>query len=1621
MTCARRLAGARTPASPTSAGPRRPDARTGRARARRLSLLPALALLLGALSPFAAAPAAAQLVSNLHQTHSGGPFGTNNTLVAQAFTTGSAAILSSIDVVVRTSTSAAQRDTVRAELWSATSGGFPSAKLADLTVPASLPQDGVIRFGSQRIIRSISDHGAGVSFAAPANTRLAANTTYFLVVYTTGSFSFGLDNTISDDEDKYLTRPGWSIANYYTTPFTTANVPKGSTSWLHYQTHTLQIAVHGKQVATPATVSLSASPAQAWEGQSMRVVATLSRAQSFDLRIPVEASPCPTGSWCNSLDSSKNRTILIPAGSTSGVLQLKGPRDADADHEEATVSLKSSLPDGIRAGRKTSQKITVLDPDGFAMTITADRQPAEGGGVVKVTVDLGQPAPDGFYAKINSSASTAKFGHALDRPSKPDWTMDGKVGIEEPYVAAGPVLPRSTSSVRGPCLVSGVNNTCSRFMSADDWNNRDWQRMHYLKDWNGASRKTLTIQIADDAFVDPGETIVLQGIGYIYAWGIDHGGSTGFPKGQVQSNELTLTIKDNDGGAAADDLIVMGSLPTIARESGTGADSTARVPVWLSRPATQKVTVIYRTSSGTAKDGLKAGQAADFTPVPGGTATLTFEPGETRKEIEIPIKDDEVEDSGEIFYVLFGAPKPASVVSWPDPQGFGLRSETVTIINDEADLEGLKLWGAPGSGGPYARLDLGAFDGAVSDYAVTVPHGTTHAKLAGIAPQNEPLTLKAGRAGSTLTAVRSNVAGPAVPLAVGDTVLVVQSTASTGERKTYRVTVTREAQAAVAVSLSATPNPVDEGAAVTVRATLATALAQAVTIPLTVTRGTSEDGDHGSLASIEIPAGGTSATGTITTVEDDDGDDETFTVALGSLPSGLTAGSASSVEVTITDSGAQQQQQSTEPLTASFENVPSEHDGTAFTFDLTLSEAPGAGKQPVAASFKVAPGKASVSGSGTRYTVTVTPKAANAWKDVTITLLQPADCAVAGAICTADGRALSNSASATVGGPVRIRIEGAKAREGKDKSLDFAVTLNRAAAHEVSVDYATADGTATAGADYTATSGTLTFTAGETAKTVSVPVLDDALDEGKETMRLKLSNPQGAYLRNVHRQAKGVIRNSDPLPKAYLGHFGRRVASDAIAVVTERFETPRDAGSHLTFAGQRLSGDGAALADAVAGLARAFGAEEAAPAPGDDPFARHGLADPWNDPASAPGRTMSERELLMGTSFRAVLGQGTGSQLTSWGQGATVSHFSSATPGLSLSGEAATGTLGMDYERGRLLTGFALTRSLGAGTAHGAGETYALGSTVTTMLPYVRFALTPRVSAWTLAGTGSGGLTLDVDDDAGQRYRTDLSMTLAAAGMRGDLLTPVEAGGFALALKADAFWVRTESDAVRTPGVGNLATARADATRVRAVLDGSRTFALSGGRTLAPSLELGLRHDGGDAGTGAGLELGAGFGFADPSRGLDMALRVYGLAAHAEDRHREWGVSGSLKLVPGAAGRGLSMSLTPSYGVDRGDAQRLWTMPDAHALAANDQAATPSTRFDTELGYGLPVFGGGFTGTPNVGFGLSETARDWRLGWRLTPAASGDTGFEVSLDAMRREAANDDAEHGVMVRSRIRW
>ena len=136
-------------------------------------------------------------------------------------------------------------------------------------------------------------------------------------------------------------------------------------------------------------------------------------------------------------------------------------------------------------------------------------------------------------------------------------------------------------------------------------------------------------------------------------------------------------------------------------------------------------------------------------------------------------------------------------------------------------------------------------------------------------------------------------------------------------------------------------------------------------------------------------------------------------------------------------------------------------------------------------------------------------------------------------------------------------------RRGRDP--DFTVRLSRARHEATTVDYATSDGTAVAGEDYTAASGTLTFAAGETGKTVSVPILDDAHDDDGETLTLTLSNPRPAEtVRLGDATATGTIRNSDAAQRAWLARFGRTVADQVVDAVQARIEAGADAPAHLT-------------------------------------------------------------------------------------------------------------------------------------------------------------------------------------------------------------------------------------------------------------------------------------------------------------------------------------------------------------------------------------------------------------------------------------------------------------------------
>ena len=716
-----------------------------------------------------------------------------------------------------------------------------------------------------------------------------------------------------------------------------------------------------------------------------------------------------------------------------------------------------------------------------------------------------------------------------------------------------------------------------------------------------------------------------------------------------------------------------------------------------------------------------------------------------------------------------------------------------------------------------------------------------------------------------------------------------------------------------------------------------------------------------------------------------------------------------------------------------------------------------------------------------------------------------------------------------------LSVADADAEEGAGATVDFDVSLSRAfttAAHSVTVDYATADGTATAGEDYTATSGTLTFAAGELTKTVSVTVLDDAHDEAHETLTLRLSNAAGARLTAA--AATGTIKNSDPLPKAWLARFGRTSALHVVDILDARFEAAAPTGDHITLGGRAVdtslfprrresSGQGVAEGDSVShwmpeqvrhdgelaetrgqsnltpDLANGHGNEDVTLTPSIPDAAGHaGLYDaapatwgqsdlmpdgqpqhgPDSGPApadSAPDATPLERALwqvlthpgslnvdqrrfLSQSSFHlsltnALSGAGPEQEpietapaapdhpghWSLWGQGA-LTRFQGTDNGVNLDGEVLTGLLGLDYAKDRWLAGLALAYHDGDGayTAPGSGTNGDLNSTLITVNPYLRYALTPRLSVWGTLGYGTGALELRpghesrgqsnltpdlANDDAlqevtltpgiptpgiGEPIETDMSLAMGALGLRGVVYASAHTE---LALKSDALWVRTASR--ETDG---LQGAAADTRRLRLLLSGRHQRTLPNDALLSPTFEAGIRYDDGDAETGFGMELGGGLGYTDAALGLRVETRARALIAHEDGSYEEWALGGSLSLDPGRLGRGLALRLDSGWGLADSNAEALWQRQTTAGLAPQHGPAAQG-RFNAELGYGLDVPWTYGVLTPYGGMEWAGPGRTLKLGWRFNLGQQ----LSLSLDGERREDGYTRAEHALMLRTSLPW
>ncbi|MDE0382835.1 MAG: autotransporter outer membrane beta-barrel domain-containing protein, partial [Defluviicoccus sp.] len=423
---------------------------------------------------------------------------------------------------------------------------------------------------------------------------------------------------------------------------------------------------------------------------------------------------------------------------------------------------------------------------------------------------------------------------------------------------------------------------------------------------------------------------------------------------------------------------------------------------------------------------------------------------------------------------------------------------------------------------------------------------------------------------------------------------------------------------------------------------------------------------------------------------------------------------------------------------------------------------------------------------------------------------------------------------------------------------------------------------------------------------------------------------------------------------------------------------------------------------------------------GLSPPAGDGLAQglgPEPAPAGAT-RTMGGDALLLGSSFSLAGEAPGGGSLAFWGRGAA-SRFDGRQGGLAVDGEATGAMLGTDWRHGRWTAGLVLAHSLGEGGYRDGADEAARGTieaTLTGLYPWLRHKLGERLEAWGAAGYGRGGLTLDPAD--GPAVEADLALWMAAGGLRGTLLEP--GGGLALTGRTDVM-IAGASTAAAGSGVHRLAAVDGEATRLRLGLEGALPVDLGEGSLLTPGFELGARHDGGDAETGFGADIGASLAWTDAASGLAVELRARGLLAHEAAGFRERGLSGAVSWQPGTAGRGPRLSLAQSLGGgSSGGAGALLGRTTLEGLGGQGGGELRSRRLEARLGYGFAALGDRFTATPEAGLALSSAGRQYSIGWRLARRPGPGTA-ELALEARRSESANAPPTHHARARLTARF
>ena len=426
----------------------------------------------------------------------------------------------------------------------------------------------------------------------------------------------------------------------------------------------------------------------------------------------------------------------------------------------------------------------------------------------------------------------------------------------------------------------------------------------------GAATVTFQVPLKDDNHVENYETLVMGLEGVTYNDGPLYTVDTNRNRARIQIKETqyaTLSF-----GRTTETI----DYSPVSRVAEGG---TVGLKVQLDRPAEFPITVALTSNADTDPNTSDATENTDYVLE---AATFTIPPGSTEPAVQPRVRTiaDSANDDGERLQVNITVPgRPDLVQVAPDPA--------------------LVIIGAQSTDTPSAPAGL------------TVTAGYRKLALAWIGP-SETVTgydveykestastwLDAGHSGASPSHTISGLtAGTAYDLRVR-----AVNTGLGDSNKENGPWATGSGTPVPTVSLSASPNPVTEGSAVTITVRLSSPLSHYVTIPLSVTAGSAETGDFGSLAGITINSGETVGTGTIATNRDADGEDETFTVELGSsLPPTVETGNPESVTVVITEDEGYSFSRGEDPLNANLSGLTVTHAaGATNTFTPLPLDAP---------------------------------------------------------------------------------------------------------------------------------------------------------------------------------------------------------------------------------------------------------------------------------------------------------------------------------------------------------------------------------------------------------------------------------------------------------------------------------------------------------------------------------------------------------------------------------------------------------------------------------------------------------------------------------------------------------